>query len=57
MYETWYKTMTMVEGGLDLTPLITHRLPYTRFEEGFAAMNGGKAGKVILDWQAERSTT
>lgn len=57
MYETWYKMMTMVEGGLDLTPLITHRLPYTRFEEGFAAMNGGKAGKVILDWQAERSTT
>lgn len=50
MYETWYKMMTMVEGGLDMHPIITHRLPYTRFEEGFAAMNSGKAGKVVLDW-------
>ena len=54
MYETWYKMMTMVEGGLDLTPIITHRLHYTQFEEGFAAMNSGKAGKVILNW-TERS--
>jgi len=50
MYETWYKMMTMIEGGLDISPVITHRLPYTRFEEGFAAMNSGKAGKVVLDW-------
>ena len=40
----------MVEGGLDLSPIITHRLHYTQFEEGFAAMNSGKAGKVVLDW-------
>ena len=40
----------MVQGGLDLTPVITHRFHYTRFEEGFAAMNSGKSGKVILDW-------
>ncbi len=50
MYETWYKMMAMVEGGLDLSPIITHRLHYTQFEEGFAAMNSGKAGKVILNW-------
>jgi threonine 3-dehydrogenase len=50
MYETWYKMMTMVEGGLDLTPIITHRLHYTEFEKGFEAMNSGKAGKVVLDW-------
>lgn len=50
MYETWYKMMTMIEGGLDLSPIITHRLHYTQYEEGFAAMNSGNAGKVILDW-------
>lgn len=54
MYETWYKMMAMVEGGLDVTPIITHRLHYTQFEEGFAAMNSGKAGKVILDWTERR---
>ena len=40
----------MVQGGLDLTPVITHRFHYTEFEKGFAAMNSGKSGKVILDW-------
>ena len=50
MYETWYKMMTIIEGGLDLSPIITHRLHYTQYEEGFAAMNSGNAGKVILDW-------
>ncbi len=54
MYETWYKMMAMVEGGLDVSPIITHRLHYTAFEEGFAAMNSGKAGKVILDWTEKR---
>ena len=54
MYETWYKMMTMIEGGLDLSPIITHRLHYTQYEDGFAAMNTGKAGKVILDWQEKR---
>ena len=54
MYETWYKMMTMVEGGLNVEPIITHRLHYTEFEEGFAAMNSGKAGKVILDWTEKR---
>lgn len=54
MYETWYKMMAMVEGGLDLSPIITHRLHYTQFEEGFNAMNEGTAGKVVLDWTEKR---
>lgn len=50
MYETWYKMIGLVQSGLDLSGLITHRLPIDRFEEGFAAMLSGEAGKVILDW-------
>ncbi|WP_428242893.1 L-threonine 3-dehydrogenase [Gynuella sp.] len=50
MYESWYKMSVMVESGLDLTPIITHRLHYTEFEQGFAEMKSGKAGKVILNW-------
>lgn len=50
MYETWYKLMAMIEAGLDLTPIITHRFHYTEYEKGFAAMNSGESGKVILDW-------
>ncbi|MPM07569.1 L-threonine 3-dehydrogenase [bioreactor metagenome] len=50
MYETWYKMMAMVEGGLDLSPIITHRFHYRDFEKGFEAMNSGCSGKVVLDW-------
>lgn len=50
MYETWYKMSVMVESGLDVSPVITHRLNYQDFEQGFAAMNNGSAGKVILNW-------
>ena len=50
MYETWYKMSVMIESGLDLTPIITHRMPFTEFEAGFAALNRGEAGKVILNW-------
>ena len=50
MYETWYKMVAMIEGGLNLEPMITHRFHYTQFEQGFAAMNSGNSGKVILDW-------
>ena len=50
MYETWYKMMAMVAAGLDLTPIITHHFDYRDFENGFAAMNSGNSGKVILDW-------
>ncbi len=50
MFETWYKMIALVQSGLDLTPLITHRLPADAFEEGFALMRSGNSGKVILDW-------
>ena len=48
--DNWHQMSYMVQGGLDLEPVITHRFRYTRFEEGFAAMNSGRSGKVILDW-------
>lgn len=51
MFETWYKMIGLVQGGLDLTPLITHRLPVDRFAEGFEAMRAGQACKVVLDWE------
>lgn len=50
MYETWYKMSVMLQGGLDISPVITHRLHYSEFEQGFAAMNSGQSGKVILNW-------
>ena len=52
MYETWYKMTVMLESGLDIKPIITHRFPWHEFEKGFEAMKTGNAGKVILDWQA-----
>jgi threonine 3-dehydrogenase len=51
MYETWYKMTVMLQGGLDISPVITHRLPAGEFEQGFAAMKSGQSGKVILDWR------
>ncbi|HEX3570147.1 MAG TPA: L-threonine 3-dehydrogenase [Acidobacteriaceae bacterium] len=51
MYETWYKMTVLLESGLDISPVITHRLNWRDYEKGFAAMQGGNAGKVILDWQ------
>jgi threonine 3-dehydrogenase len=50
MYETWYKMTVMLESGLDIRPVITHRFHFTEFEKGFAAMKSGESGKVILDW-------
>ena len=52
MYETWYKMTVMLESGLDISPVITHRFPYTDFEQGFAVMRSGNSGKVILSWQS-----
>ncbi len=52
MYETWYKITVMIQTGLDISPIITHRFPYTRFKEAFAVMQSGQSGKVILDWEA-----
>ena len=50
MFETWYKMMSMLQTGLDITPIITHRFDTRDFEQGFTAMNSGRSGKVILDW-------
>lgn len=50
MYETWYQMSVLIEGGLDISPVITHRYSYKEFEKGFEAMRTGDSGKVILDW-------
>ena len=50
IFETWYKMIAMIEDGLDISPVITHRMPATEFAQGFAAMRSGQAGKVILNW-------
>ena len=50
MFETWYKMGAMIQAGLDLTPMVTHRFNYRDLEKGFAAMNSGESGKVVLDW-------
>lgn len=50
MYETWYKMSVMVESGLDIAPVITHRFDYSEFQKGFDVMNSGDASKVILTW-------
>jgi threonine 3-dehydrogenase len=52
MYETWYKMSVMIDSGLDISPVITHRLDYREFQQGFDAMNAGDASKVILNWEA-----
>jgi threonine 3-dehydrogenase len=50
MYETWYKMSVLIQSGLDIAPVITHRYHYTDFEKGFAAMRTGSSGKVVLKW-------
>ena len=51
MYETWYKMTAMLQSGLNIDPVITHRFDAADFEKGFAAMNSGESGKIVLDWQ------
>ncbi len=51
MYETWYKMTVMLQGGLDLRPVITHHFAYHEFEKGFDVMRSGQSGKVILHWE------
>ncbi|MBL8312641.1 MAG: L-threonine 3-dehydrogenase [Rubrivivax sp.] len=51
MFETWYKMVAMLQSGLDLSPILTHRFAVQDFEQGFAAMLSGQSGKVILDWE------
>ncbi|QHN03754.1 L-threonine 3-dehydrogenase [Granulicella sp. WH15] len=50
MYETWYMMTVMLESGLDISPVITHRLNWKDYEQGFEAMRTGNSGKVVLDW-------
>ena len=50
MYETWYKMSVLIESGVDLRPIITHRFDYKDYKQGFDAMRSGQTGKVILDW-------
>jgi threonine 3-dehydrogenase len=52
MFETWYKMAAMLQSGLDVTPIITHRYPVSGFQEAFEMMNSGCSGKVLLDWAA-----
>lgn len=51
MYESWYKMTAMIQSGLDITPVITHRFHYTEFEKAFEIMQSGRSGKVILNWE------
>ena len=51
MYETWYMMTVMLESGLDVSPVITHRLAWHEYEKGLEAMHAGQAGKVVLDWR------
>ena len=51
MYETWYKMTVMIQSGLEIAPVITHRFHFTDYEKGFAAMQSGESGKVILSWR------
>ena len=51
MYETWYKMTVMLQSGLDIKPVITHRFHYSEFEKGFATAMSGQSGKVILNWR------
>lgn len=51
MYESWYMMTVMLESGLDIAPVITHRLAWHEYEKGFEAMSAGRSGKVILDWR------
>jgi threonine 3-dehydrogenase len=51
MYETWYKMTVMLQSGLDIKPVITHRFHYSQFEQGIEAILSGASGKVLLHWQ------
>jgi|GEM_PF-2747179 len=50
MFGTWRKMLGLIHGGLDMSPLITHRLPFREYQAGFDAMRSGQSGKVVLNW-------
>ncbi|BDM62756.1 L-threonine 3-dehydrogenase [Shewanella sp. NFH-SH190041] len=51
MFETWYKMASLIQSGLDISPIITHHFKVDEFQQGFDAMRSGHSGKVILNWQ------
>jgi len=51
MFETWYAMSVLVGAGLDISPVITHRFPYTEYDEAFDIAASGHCGKVVLDWE------
>lgn len=51
MFETWYKMASLLQSGLDLSPILTHHLPVDEFQKGFEIMISGQSGKVVLDWE------
>jgi threonine 3-dehydrogenase len=53
MYETWYKMTALIQSGLDITPVITHRFAFKDFQQGFDLMRAGKSGKIVLNWEAK----
>jgi len=55
MFETWYKATMLIQGGVDITPLITHRFGYAEYSAAFEVMRSGDSGKVILNWEQEHS--
>ena len=50
MYETWYKMTQLIRGGLDVSDIITHKIPVEDFMDGFKIMESGKCGKIIIEW-------
>jgi threonine 3-dehydrogenase len=50
MYETWYQMTVMLQSGLDVKPVITHRFPWDEFEQAFGVAASGESGKVLLEW-------
>jgi len=51
MFETWYKMASLIQSGLDLSPIITHHYSIDDFQKGFDVMSSGQSGKVILNWE------
>jgi threonine 3-dehydrogenase len=51
MFETWYKMAALLQSGLNIRPVITHRLPYTDYQHAFDIMGRGQSGKVVMDWR------
>jgi threonine 3-dehydrogenase len=57
MFETWYKMAALLQSGLNIRPVITHRFPYTQYQEAFDIMRRGQSGKVVMDWQKAANAT